>query len=155
MQKNYIIPVTGRVYANQNGKMYRCTGSRTYPDEVVMQRTVELGEHVCSMLRLSDGWTIKAHGVYQYEDGSIEWRFSTNGSFAAESLAQCWETCGSDMFKYFEYLDGLRDSGEVNMLGAVPYLQRKFLELSFDREKAKAVLQAWMDSYKDRGEEVM
>ena len=27
---------------------------------------------------------------------------------------------------YFDYLEGLRQSGETNMYGATPYLQRKF-----------------------------
>lgn len=154
MPNKYITPVVGQIYANRNGEMYRCTGNKTYPDDVVMQRTVELGEHWCSMIRLSDGWAVKVHGVFQYEDGSIEWRFSSNGSFVAESLAQCWKTCGSDMYQYFEYLDDLRDSGEINMLGAVPYLQHKFLKLAFDRNQAKNVLQAWMDSYKDRSKDL-
>ena len=49
------------------------------------------------------------------------------------------------MKKYFEYLDQLRQSGEVNMFGAVPYLQNRFLELASDRKKAVQVLKAWMD----------
>ena len=51
--------------------------------------------------------------------------------------------------KYFDYLEDLRESGEVNMFGAVPYLQRQFPELGFDGKRAGMVLQAWMDSYKD------
>ena len=50
------------------------------------------------------------------------------------------------MEKYFEYLDQLRQSGITNMFGAVPYLQKEFLELSFERNKATKVLKAWMDS---------
>lgn len=154
MPNKYITPVVGQIYANRNGKQYRCTGNRTYPDEVVMQRALETGEHSCTMVRLTDGWTIKSHGVFQYADGSIEWRHSTNGSFAAESLAQCWKSCGTVMFKYFQYLDDLRDSGEINMFFAVPSLQKEFLELGFDYGKAKLVHQAWRDSYKDRGEDI-
>ena len=148
MPNKYITPVVGQIYANRNGKMYRCIGSKTYPNDAVMQRTVELGEHWCSMIRLSDGWAIKVHGTFQYEDGSIEWRQSTNGSFMAESLAQCWKSCGASMFKYFQYLDDLRDSGEVNMFFTVPSLQKEFFELGFDFDKAKLVHQAWRDSYK-------
>ena len=50
------------------------------------------------------------------------------------------------MKQYFDYLDRLRDSGVTNMFGAVPYLRRKFPELSFDPAKAKEILKAWMDS---------
>ena len=50
------------------------------------------------------------------------------------------------MEKYFAYLEQLRQSGETNMFGAVPYLQREFSELSFDRNKAAQVLRTWMDS---------
>ena len=51
--------------------------------------------------------------------------------------------------KYFDYLERLRESGETNMLGAVPYLQRKFPELGFDRARAREIHRAWMDSYKE------
>lgn len=52
------------------------------------------------------------------------------------------------MEQYFRYLERLRNSGIVNMFGAIPYLQREFPELAFDDAKAKAVLCAWMDSAK-------
>ncbi|MBR3559937.1 MAG: hypothetical protein IKN81_00140 [Oscillospiraceae bacterium] len=50
----------------------------------------------------------------------------------------------SDDQKYFDYLEKLRESGEVNMFGAVPYLQRQFPELGFDIDHARSVLLAWM-----------
>lgn len=50
------------------------------------------------------------------------------------------------MKKYFDYLDRLRDSGVTNMFGAAAYLQRDFFELSFDPNRAKDVLTAWMDA---------
>ena len=49
--------------------------------------------------------------------------------------------------KYFVYLEELRESGETNMFGAVPCLQRKFPELAFDRARALEILTAWMRSY--------
>lgn len=55
------------------------------------------------------------------------------------------------MDQYFQYLERLRESGIVNMFGAIPYLQREFPELGFDDAKAKAVLCAWMDSAKGNG----
>lgn len=50
------------------------------------------------------------------------------------------------MEKYFEYLDRLRQSGETNMFGAVPYLQKEFPELC-EKKKAIQILQAWMGGY--------
>ena len=55
---------------------------------------------------------------------------------------------------YFPYLEELRESGVTNMFGAVPYLQEEFPDLRYDRERAKAVLTAWMKSFeKDGGHE--
>ena len=54
------------------------------------------------------------------------------------------------MKKYFDYLDQLRQSGETNMFGALPYLQKQFFELALDRKKAAQVLQAWMDSRQEK-----
>lgn len=48
------------------------------------------------------------------------------------------------MEKYFVYLDDLRESREINMFGAVPYLQQAFPELADDRDRAKRILMAWM-----------
>ena len=52
-----------------------------------------------------------------------------------------------DMGKYFAYLEELRESGKTNMMGAVPYLQRDFPELSHDRARAHEILTAWMHSF--------
>lgn len=49
--------------------------------------------------------------------------------------------------KYFTYLNRLRESGEANMMGAVPYLQRQFPELAHDRNRATEILLAWMHSF--------
>ena len=51
------------------------------------------------------------------------------------------------MQEYFDYLDGLRNSGEVNMFGACPYLQREF---EMTRKEASTVLQAWMKQFKEQ-----
>ena len=49
------------------------------------------------------------------------------------------------MDKYFEFLAELRDSGETNMYGAAPYLERKFPEL--DKKQAEEILIAWISSF--------
>ena len=44
----------------------------------------------------------------------------------------------------FLYLEELRESGETNMFGAVPYLQERF---QMHYEDAKDMLSLWMKSY--------
>lgn len=51
------------------------------------------------------------------------------------------------MEKNFAYLEELRESGETNMMGAVPYLQRQFPELAHDRARAREILMAWIHSF--------
>lgn len=57
------------------------------------------------------------------------------------------------MEKYFAYLEKLRESGETNMYGAVPFLQGRFVELQFDRKRAAEILDAWIGSFSERGED--
>ena len=52
------------------------------------------------------------------------------------------------MEKYFEYLNTLRDSGIINMFGAIPYLQEAFPELRYDRQRALSILTAWMNNFR-------
>ena len=70
MERKYFIPVVNRVYTNRNNKQYRCTGfvEGSCPWETVAYFT-----------RLSDGWSLTAHGPQIYEDGTIEWNYSTGG----------------------------------------------------------------------------
>lgn len=46
--------------------------------------------------------------------------------------------------KTWLYLEWLRRTGQTNMFGAVPYLINEF---GFDNEKAKEVLNDWMQNY--------
>lgn len=46
--------------------------------------------------------------------------------------------------KTWLYLEWLRRTGQTNMFGAVPYLVNEF---GFDNEKAKEVLNDWMQNY--------
>ena len=45
---------------------------------------------------------------------------------------------------YLKYLDDLRDSGVVNMFGAVPYL---IAEFGIDKKLAKEALNHWMHQW--------
>ena len=46
--------------------------------------------------------------------------------------------------KIFQYLDQLRESGEVNMFGSAAYVQKEF-ELC--REDAQRVVEEWMQQF--------
>ena len=81
MDKRYIIPVTGQIYRNRNGGEYLCTGNSLYMNDAQEQRALALGEHIAYMERVKDCWSLSAHGVIQYADGTIEWNYSTGGHF--------------------------------------------------------------------------
>lgn len=81
MKKQYIIPIIGQIYRNRNGGEYRCTGNSFYMNDTQKQRALSLGEHIAYMERVKDGWSLAAHGVIQYEDGTVEWNYSTGGRF--------------------------------------------------------------------------
>ena len=49
------------------------------------------------------------------------------------------------MKEYLDYLVELRDSGETNMWGAAPYLEREF---GLTRREAKDILIKWIESFK-------
>jgi len=58
-----------------------------------------------------------------------------------------------DLKEYFDWLEVLRETGLTNMLGARPYLQTAFPDLS-DKE-AKMILVKWMQSYRiDTGRKI-
>ena len=46
------------------------------------------------------------------------------------------------------YLDDLRESGDTNMYGAVPFLRSEFFELN--KSQAGAVLGYWMETFAER-----
>lgn len=81
MEGKYIIPVVGQIYTNRNGGEYRCVHSHIYMSDDSKRRSLSLGEHTATMERVKDGWSLIAHGVIQYEDGTIEWNYSTGGHF--------------------------------------------------------------------------
>lgn len=148
MQKKYIRPVVGQVYKNRNGQEYCCLSNTICLGQDDMRGAVTLGEHQALMIRMSDGWSFVALGLQQYEDGTVEWNYSTGGAFREDDLVKCrlmlqWNDPA--MKKYFDYLNRLRDSGTTNMFGAVPYLKREFQELRFDNARAREVLTAWMN----------
>ena len=52
--------------------------------------------------------------------------------------------------KVFQYLDGLRESGSINMFGAVPLIVSAFC---IPRQEASSVLIKWMETFDQRHRE--
>ena len=61
-------PEVGKVYHNHGGGDFKCTHVFAYRRAAEMQN-------------IRSGWTLVAHGIRQYTDGSIEWDYSTDGTF--------------------------------------------------------------------------
>ena len=61
-------PAEGKVYTNAGGGKYLCQIASPGSCDAWMQNT-------------ASGWTLLAHGIVRYEDGTIEWDYSTRGHF--------------------------------------------------------------------------
>lgn len=48
--------------------------------------------------------------------------------------------------EHLEYLNELRESGETNMVGALPFLTSRYPELN--KQEARKVLEHWMRTFK-------
>lgn len=72
MHGKRITPEQGKVYRNKGGGEFLCI--QGFGGNAVMRNT-------------ASGWTFKANGVIQYEDGTVEWDYSTNGRF--EHCSEC------------------------------------------------------------------
>ena len=68
------IPKIKVIYVNAGGGKYKCLS--VYDDD-----------YSAIMQNVASGWTFVAHGIGRYEDGSIDWDFSTGGHFAQEVTA--------------------------------------------------------------------
>ena len=66
-------PRVGKIHQNQSGGTFRCLAVVGSDDEhnVIMQNTKSL-------------WTFQANGCAIYEDGTIDWDYSTGGHFGNE-----------------------------------------------------------------------
>mgnify|MGYP001259451152 CR=1 FL=1 len=60
----YVELTAGTVYDHSNGDQYKCLGKT---------------ESGTLMERVSDGWTLVAHGTRMDENGLICWNYSTGG----------------------------------------------------------------------------
>lgn len=63
-------PKVGHVYENEGGGSFRCIDLFNFFYNDAVMRNVK------------SGWTFVAHGVGIYEDGRIDWDYSTGGYFA-------------------------------------------------------------------------
>ena len=54
--------------------------------------------------------------------------------------------------QYFIFLDNIRETGKINMLGATPYLEDAF---GLNRHDAKDILFEWMCTFRERHQEKM
>lgn len=59
----------GKVYQNRNGNWYLCK---------------KVDREDATMERIKDHWTLIAHGIKLYKDGTIEWAYSTGGHWKKE-----------------------------------------------------------------------
>lgn len=66
MKGKRIKPNIGTVYENRGGGKFRCMD--TFDGGAVMQN-------------VASKWTFRANGIIQYNDGTIEWDYSTGGHF--------------------------------------------------------------------------
>lgn len=66
MSTKRITPERGKVYKNKGSGEFFCI--RGFDGNAIMKN-------------IASGWTFKANGVIQYEDGTIEWDYSTGGHF--------------------------------------------------------------------------
>ena len=62
-------PKAGQKYLNDNGTVYTCL--RSWPGDLP-------GE---AIMQSPGGWTFTAHSCGLYDDGTMDWDYSTGGSF--------------------------------------------------------------------------
>ena len=65
-------PVKGEVYTNANGAKYLCEADGHLTED---------GRTVAWMTNIKSGWSLTAKGIVQYDNGEIEWDYSTDGTF--------------------------------------------------------------------------
>lgn len=75
-ERNYALAI-GKTYTNRNDMKYLCKAIRM-PGCYIMERT-------------TDGWTLEAHVITMYEDGTIEWDYSTGGHWPKRF--EVWQDC--------------------------------------------------------------
>lgn len=69
-ERTKFTPIPGHCYKNIGGGTFKClrVGGFINEYDAIMQNT-------------ASGWTFTAHGCGLYEDGTIDWDYSTKGRF--------------------------------------------------------------------------
>ena len=77
MNTNHIILEVGKLYKlhGRDGYVLECL--RNIDDDYYSKYTSRVRSTIT-------GWTMTIHGINQYEDGSIDWDFSTDGYFTTK-----------------------------------------------------------------------
>jgi len=73
MKRTKFTPEPGKTYRNQGGGVFRCINYSRIFGEATMQN-------------VKSGWTLRAHGCGLYEDGTMDWDYSTGGYFAEATV---------------------------------------------------------------------
>lgn len=68
MNRESFEPYPGRIYTNHGGGRFLCIAGGDDPFSSVMKN-------------IASGWTLEAHNIGIYEDGTIDWDYSTGGFF--------------------------------------------------------------------------
>ena len=74
-------------------------------------------------------------------------KMSEKETKARELLTENPLTHDQELEDVYEFLDGVRESGVINMFGAGSFIQDEFL---IHKRTAKACLMAWMETFADR-----
>lgn len=72
-----ITPEVDKIYENKGGGTFKCLSI----DEEMSLSSNGVSGKSAVMQNVTTGWTLLAHGVNLYEDGKIDWEFSTQGRF--------------------------------------------------------------------------
>lgn len=70
-----ITPCGGKVYENAGGGKYLCTSHWASSD-------------ASWFMNIVSGWECLAHNIVQYDDGTIEWDYSSDGHFSDRQLQE-------------------------------------------------------------------
>ena len=76
----------------------------------------------------------------------VEWANGDRSIFADLLPDEKTRKASEATQEYFAYLDDLRERGETNMFGAVPYLMAEF---DLNRGESREVLSAWMKTFRE------
>ena len=76
-------PVKGEVYTNANGAKYLCEADGHQDED---------GWSIAWMTNIKSGWSMTTKGIVMYDNGEIEWDYSTGGHFEKLPEAEPAET---------------------------------------------------------------